>query len=100
MTKVKMLSSMCRSRAAIKIGMIAATTGSIFVLMKKNSTSRVLRTGRSDSANAQGVASSRTRTVETTVANAEFATYGQRPLENTARYWDSVGENTMCGVLV
>ena len=36
----------------MKMGMIAATTGSIFVLMKKNSTSRVLRTGRSDSANA------------------------------------------------
>ncbi len=80
--------------------MIAATTGSIFVLMKKNSTSRVLRTGRSDSANAQGVASSSTRIVDTTVANAEFATYGQMPLENTVRYWDSVGEKTMCGVLV
>jgi hypothetical protein len=38
--------------------------------------------------------------VETTVANAEFAMYGQMPLENTARYWDSVGEKTMCGVLV
>ena len=34
------------------------------------------------------------------MANAEFATYGQMPLANTARYWDRVGENTMCGVLV
>src|ERR1700691_300196 len=80
--------------------MIAATTGSILVLMKKNSTSRVLRTGRSESANAHGVASSRTRIVDTTVANAEFATYGQMPLENTALYSDRVGEKNRCGVLV
>src|SRR5438034_11010854 len=82
------------------MGMIAATIGSIFVLMKKNSTSLVLRTGCSDSANAQGVASSRTRIVDTSVANAEVARYGQMPLENTVRYWDRAGENTMCGVLV
>ena len=80
--------------------MIAATTGSILVLMKKNSTSRVFLTGRSDSANAHGVASSSTRIVETIVANAELATYGHRPLANTALYCDSVGEKTMCGVLV
>src|SRR5580693_5734220 len=80
--------------------MIAATTGSILVLMKKNITSRVFLTGRSDSANAHGVASSSTRIVETIVANAELATYGHRPLLNTALYWDNVGEKTMCGVLV
>src|SRR5882757_1960380 len=79
--------------------MIAATTGSILVL-KKNSTTRVLRTGRSESANAHGVASSRTRIVDTMVANAEFATYGQMPLENTALYSDRVGEKNRCGVLV
>src|SRR5277367_4086220 len=80
--------------------MIAATTGSILVLMKKNSTSRVLRTGRSDSANAHGTASSRTRIVDTMVANAEFATYGQMPLSNTALYCDRVGVKNRCGVLV
>src|SRR5580692_7309254 len=80
--------------------MIAATTGSILVLMKKNSTSRVLRTGRSESANAHGVASSRTRIVDTMVANAEFATYGQMPLSNTALYCERVGEKNRCGVLV
>ena len=53
--------------------MIAATIGSILVLMKKNSTSRVFFTGRSDSANAHGVASSSTKNVDTIVANAEFA---------------------------
>src|ERR1700722_7803124 len=80
--------------------MIAATTGSILVLMKKNSTSRVFLTGRSDSANAHGVASARTRIVETTVANAELATYGHSPLENTALYCDNVGEKMMWGVFV
>src|ERR1700749_470606 len=80
--------------------MIAATTGSILVLMKKNSTSRVFFTGRSDSANAQGVARASTRIVETMVANAELATYGHSPLENTALYCDRVGEKMMCGVLV
>ena len=53
--------------------MIAATIGSILVLMKKNSTSRVFFTGRSDSANAHGVASSSTKIVDTIVAKAEFA---------------------------
>ena len=38
--------------------------------------------------------------MDTTVANAELATYGHKPLENTVLYWDSVGLNTMCGVLV
>src|ERR1700744_5818668 len=79
--------------------MIAATTGSILVLMKKNSTSRVFLTGRSDSANAHGVASSRTRMVETIVAKAELATYGHRPLLKTALYWGNVGEKTMVGVV-
>src|SRR6201996_8217990 len=100
MTRVKMLSSRCRSRAAMEIGMIAASTGRILVLMKKNSTSRVFLTGRSESANAHGVARARTRIVDTMVANAELATYGHRPLENTALYCDNVGEKTMCGVLV
>ena len=53
--------------------MIAATTGSILVLMKKNSASWVLRTGCSDSANAAGMPSASTRTVDTTVANSEFS---------------------------
>jgi DNA-directed RNA polymerase specialized sigma24 family protein len=34
------------------------------------------------------------------VSNAEFATYGQMPLENTALYCDRVGEKNRCGVLV
>jgi len=34
------------------------------------------------------------------VANAEFATYGQIPLENTVLYCDRVGEKTRLGVLV
>src|SRR5215471_11723217 len=82
------------------MGMIAATIGSILVLMKKNSTSRVFFTARSDSANAQGVASSSTNNVDTIVANAEFARYGQMPLANTVLYCSRVGENTMCGVVV
>jgi hypothetical protein len=52
---------------------MAATTGSIFVEMKKNRTSDVLRTGRSDSANAAGTPSSSTNTVESTVAATELA---------------------------
>ena len=80
--------------------MIAATMGSIFVLMKKNSTSRVFLTGRSDSANAHGVASARTRIVDTIVANAELATYGQMPLENTVLNCSSVGLKITVGVFV
>ncbi len=45
-------------------GRIAATTGSIFVDRKKNSTSVHLRTGRIDSAYAAGMANANTRTVE------------------------------------
>ena len=82
------------------MGMMAATTGSIFVLMKKNSTSRVFLTGRKDRAKAHGVASSRTSSVDTMVANAELATYGHSPLEDTVLYCDRVGEKTTLGVLV
>src|SRR5450755_1434369 len=80
--------------------MIAATTGSILVLMKKNSTSRVFLTGRSDRANAHGAASTSTRIVDTIVAKAELATYGHRPLENTVLYSDRVGEKITVGVFV
>ena len=49
-TSSRWWSSTCRSRAMTYSGMIAPTIGSIFVEMKKNSTSRHLRTGRIDSA--------------------------------------------------
>jgi sorbitol/mannitol transport system permease protein len=58
---------------------IAATIGSIFVLMKKNNASWVLRTGRSDNANAAGVPSASTSSVETPVAQTEFSIAGPMP---------------------
>ena len=65
-------------------GRIAATIGSILVLMKKNSASCVLRTGRSDSANAAGMPSSSTRIVDMPVAKREFSMAGPMPWSNTA----------------
>ena len=67
-------------------GRIAATTGNILVLMKKNNASDVLRTGRSDSANAAGTPSSSTRIVDMPVANTEFSMAGPIPWSNTAEY--------------
>ena len=60
-----------------------ATTGSILVDRKKNITSVHLRTGRIDSAYAAGMASSSTRTVDTTLAVRELSSEGQglAPLE-------------------
>ena len=52
--------------------------------MKKNRASWVLRTGRSDSANAAGVPRSSTSTVEMTVAKMEFSIAGPMPCSNTA----------------
>lgn len=72
-------------------GMIAATIGSIFVLMKKNRASFVLRTGRSDSANAAGTPSTSTRIVDMAVANAEFSSAVPMPLSRTALNWSRVG---------
>ena len=66
-------------------GRIAATMGSILVLMKKNKASCVLRTGRSDNANAAGVPSSSTRMVEMPVAKTEFSIAGPMPLSKTCR---------------
>ena len=80
--------------------MIAATTGSILVLMKKNNASWVLRTGRSDSANAAGVPSASTRMVDTTVANSEFSSPVPTPWSNTALNSSSVGTKKNFGVVV
>src|SRR6478735_2630838 len=71
-TRAQMLSSRPILDTITYSGRIAATIGSIFVLMKKNNASEVLRTGRSDNANAAGVPRSSTRSVETPVAHTEF----------------------------
>ena len=52
--------------------------------MKKNKASWVLRTGRSDSANAAGYPSSSTRIVEMPVAKMEFSIAGPMPWSKTA----------------
>ena len=52
--------------------------------MKKNSASCVLRTGRSDSANAAGMPSSNTSSVDIPVANNEFSIAGPMPWSKTA----------------
>src|SRR6476646_1697768 len=81
-------------------GRIAATTGSILVLMKKNNASEVLRTGRRDSANAAGTPSSNTKIVDMAVANTEFSMAGPMPWSNTAANWSSVGVKKNFGGLV
>src|SRR4051794_28198812 len=78
-TSAQMLSSRPRLDTITYSGRIAATTGSIFVLMKKNNASDVFRTGRSDSANAAGTPRSSTRIVDTAVANTEFNIAGPMP---------------------
>src|SRR6185312_4103612 len=100
MTRAQILSSRPILDTITYSGRIAATIGSIFVLMKKNSPSCVLRTGRSDSANAAGVPSASTRTVEMTVAKMEFSIAGPMPCSNTALYWSSVGVKNSFGGLV
>ena len=86
MTSAQMLSSRPMLDTITYSGRIAATTGSILVLMKKNSASDVLRTGRSDSANAAGTPSSSTRIVDMPVANIEFSIAGPMPWSKTAVY--------------
>src|SRR5258707_15677379 len=76
MISSQMLSSRCACRAMTYSGPIAATMGSIFVEMKKNSPSRQRLTGYTDRAYAAGMASSNTRIVEPTVANAEWVRNG------------------------
>src|SRR5579875_2150894 len=68
--------------------------------MKKNSASRHLPTGRSDSAYAAGVASASTSSTESTVAIAEFARNGPIPAENTCLYSLRVGEKSNFGLFV
>src|SRR5258708_9794174 len=63
-------------RAMTYSGPIAATMGSIFVEMKKNSPSRQRLTGYTDKAYAAGTASTSTMIVEPTVANAEWVRNG------------------------
>jgi len=81
------------------MGMITATTGSILVEMKKNSTSLVFSTGRMLTAYAAGIANRITRIVETTVAMTEFHRYPPAPASNTALYWSSVGVKKNLGGL-
>src|SRR6185312_7422228 len=95
-----MLSSRPRLDTITYSGRIAATTGSILVLMKKNNASEVLRTGRSDSANAAGTPSSNTRRVDMAVANTEFNMAGPMPWAKTAEYWSNVGGKKNVGGLV
>src|SRR3989440_842553 len=90
MISTQMLSSRCVLSAITYSGPIAATIGSILVEMKKNRPSRQRGTGCTDSAYAAGTPSTRTSTVDTTVAIAECVTYGPQP-ENTSRNWASVG---------
>src|SRR5215469_2515052 len=96
MISSQMLSSRCALRAITYSGPIAATIGSIFVDMKKNSASRQPLTERTDSAYAAGSPSSSTRIVEPTVAIAECSMYGPMPL-NTSRNSASVGLNVNLG---
>src|SRR5690606_6747478 len=76
---------------------MTATTGSILVEMKKNSTSLTFSTGRIDSAYAAGTPSSSTSSVDTPVAMAELATYVPLPPSITARNWSSVGAKNHVG---
>src|SRR3954463_15696026 len=77
-----MLSSRCDHWANRYTGSRPATTGSILVDRKKNSTSVHLRTGRMDRAYAAGKDSSSTRIVDSTLAVREFASegHGEAPL--------------------
>ena len=100
MTNAQMLSSRPIFDTITYSGRIAATTGSILVLMKKNRASEVLRTGRSDSANAAGTPRSSTRIVDIAVANTEFSIAGPMPWSKTAEYWSSVGAKNSFGGLV
>src|SRR5262249_49615946 len=81
-------------------GMIAATMGSILVLMKKNNASWVLRTGRSDNANAAGTPNSSTTIVDTVVANSELSSAVPTPWSNTALNSSRVGTKMIFGVVV
>ena len=81
-------------------GMMTATTGSILVLMKKNSASLVFFTGRSESANAAGMPSSRTMIVDIVVTNSEFSSAVPTPASKTALNWSSVGVKKNVGGLV
>src|SRR5499425_2119443 len=85
-----MLSSRCACRAMTYRGPIAATIGSIFVEMKKNSPSRQCLTGRTDNAYAAGTASSSTRIVDPTVAMIECVRNGPMPV-TASRNSDNVG---------
>src|SRR3954452_5446379 len=76
MSKYVMLSSRCTHWANRYSGSRPATTGSIFVDRKKNSTSVHLRTGRIDSAYAAGMDSASTRIVEMTLADSELISGG------------------------
>ncbi|SLA09647.1 Uncharacterised protein [Mycobacteroides abscessus subsp. abscessus] len=100
MINVQTLSSIPSFPTITYSGMIAATMGSIFVLMKKNRASLVLRTGRSDSAKAAGTPRSNTRIVETTVAHNEFSSGVPIPASNTLRNCCRVGVKKKVGGLV
>jgi hypothetical protein len=100
MINAQMLSSRPIFDTITYSGMIAATTGSILVLIKKNNASCVLRTGRSDSANAAGIPSARTTIVETVVANSEFSSAVPTPWLKTALNSSSVGTKKNFGVVV
>src|SRR6476620_8431139 len=100
MTSAQILSSRPILDTITYSGRIAATTGSILVLMKKNSASEVLRTGRNDRAKAAGTPSSSTRIVDIAVANTEFSIAGPMPWSKTAEYWSRVGVKNSVGGLV
>jgi len=70
------------------------------VEMKKNRTSWVFFTGRSETANAAGIPRSSTNTVENTVAITEFTRYGPTPAAKTPSYCSSVGSKMIFGVVV
>src|SRR6185312_9818254 len=81
------------------MGMITATTGSILVEMKKNSTSEVFFTGRMLRAYDAGTASTMTSTVESPVAMSELRKYAPAPLASTASNCSNVGTKKNTGGL-
>src|SRR5690606_39841170 len=77
MASMKMLSSAPTVFAKRYSGSSAATIGSIFVVRKKNITSRHFSTGRIESANAAGKASTRTSRTDRSDAVNELSSGGQ-----------------------
>src|SRR3954469_21332073 len=99
-----MLSSNPACCANREIGSSPATTGSILVDRKKNSTSVHLRTGRIDNAYAAGIASSSTTTVEATLGLSELPSAGHgvvpAPAPRNSRYPCNVSGAASDGGLV